>query len=246
MSSGSLTRELAKKILPHSAQEFYRAWRKLSEMKDAHTLVRLGPVHFQPLEWELQQVRQYIKSKVLNAGCGNRDLGDTLRGCGASEIINYDIESSIPGAIRGSLTETPFASGEFDTIICNAVLEHVPEIERVMQELTRVLKYGGYFVACVPFLQPYHRSPTDFRRYTGEGLEELGRLHGLRTVEILPVHSITQTLGWIAWEWAKEKGGWRAFGVYPIVWLSTRLFYKTDMRVRYNANGFQVIYTKEG
>ena len=246
MSSGGLTRELAKKILPHSAQEFYRAWRKLSEMEDAHTLVRLGPVHFQPLEWELQQVRQYIKGKVLNAGCGNRDLGDTLRGFGASEIINYDIESSIPGAIRGSLTETPFASGEFDTIICNAVLEHVPEIERVMKELTRVLKYGGYFVACVPFLQPYHRSPTDFRRYTGEGLEELGRLHGLRAVEILPVHSITQTLGWIAWEWAKEKGGWRAFGVYPIVWLSTRLFLKTDMRVRYNANTFQAIYTKEG
>lgn len=30
MSSGGLTRELAKKILPHSAQEFYRTWRKLS------------------------------------------------------------------------------------------------------------------------------------------------------------------------------------------------------------------------
>ena len=30
MSSGSLTRELAKKILPHSAQEFLRTWRKVT------------------------------------------------------------------------------------------------------------------------------------------------------------------------------------------------------------------------
>src|SRR5689334_6983429 len=123
---------------------------------DSHTLARIGPVHFQPLEWELQQIQKYIKGRVLNAGCGNRDIGGTLRGFGAGEIVNYDIKSNIPGAITGSLTETPFASGEFDTIICNAVLEHVPEIERVMRELTRVLKSRSYFVACVPFLQPYH------------------------------------------------------------------------------------------
>jgi hypothetical protein len=125
------------------------------------------------------------------------------------------------------------------------VLEHVPKIDRVMEELTRVLNYGGSFIACVPFLQPYHRDPTDFRRYTCEGLEEIGRFHGLKTVEILPVHTITQTLGWIAWEWAQEKGGWRAFGVYPIVWMSTRFFYKTDMRLKNNCSAFQVIYTKE-
>ena len=84
---------------------------------NAYQLVRMGPVHFQPLARELKQVCQYIRGKVLNAGCGNRDLGDILRSFGAGEIINYDIESSIPGAIRGSLTATPFALGEFDTII---------------------------------------------------------------------------------------------------------------------------------
>lgn len=192
----------------------------------------------------MQQVHKYCTGKVLNAGCGNRDLGDILRGFGAGEIVNYDIDSEIPGAVRGSLLQTPFADGEFDTIICNAVLEHVPEIDRVMRELTRVLKPGGYFVAAVPYLQPYHRNPTDFRRYTSEGLEEIGRLHGLRTVEILPLHSIAQTLGWIAWEWAKEKGGWRVAAVFPIVWLSTRLFHRTDMKLRRNANTFQAVYTK--
>jgi ubiquinone/menaquinone biosynthesis C-methylase UbiE len=138
----------------------------------------------------------------------------------------------------------PFSDDRFDSIICNAVLEHVPEIHRVMAELVRVLKPGGHLIAGVPYLQPYHCNPADFRRYTRDGLEELGRLHGLTTVEILPVHTIAQTLGWIAWEWAKEKGGWRPFVTYPIIWTTTRLFNRTDRRVLNNANTYQAVYTK--
>jgi SAM-dependent methyltransferase len=205
---------------------------------------RVGPVHFQPLEWELQQVERYVSGRVLNAGCGNRDIGSIVSQFGGSELVNYDIESTIPGAILGSLVDAPFPNDSFDTIVCNAVLEHVPAIERVMSELARVLKPGGYLIAGVPYLQPYHLNPTDFRRYTRDGLEELGQIHGLRTVEILPVHTIAQTLGWIAWEWAKEKAGWRPYVVYPLVWSATRLFNRTDLALRNNANTYQAIYTK--
>ena len=205
---------------------------------------RVGPVHFQPLEWELQQVERYVSGRVLNAGCGNRDIGSIVSRFGSSELVNYDIESTIPGAILGSLVDAPFPNDSFDSIVCNAVLEHVPAIDRVMSELARVLKPGGYLIAGVPYLQPYHLNPTDFRRYTRDGLEELGQIHGLRTVEILPVHTIAQTLGWIAWEWAKEKAGWRPYLVYPLVWSATRLFNRTDLALRNNANTYQAIYTK--
>jgi SAM-dependent methyltransferase len=205
---------------------------------------RAGPVHFQPLEWELEQVERYITGRVLNAGCGNRDILPIVSGFGGTELVNYDIESMIPGAVIGSLLEMPFPNDWFDSIVCNAVLEHVPEVDRVMAELVRVLKPGGHLIAGVPYLQPYHLNPTDFRRYTRDGLEELGRLHGLTTVAIFPVHTIAQTLGWIAWEWAKEKGGWRPFVAYPIIWTSTRLFNRTDRRVQNNANTYQAVYTK--
>ncbi len=204
----------------------------------------VGPVHFQPLDSELEQVRHYIGGMTLNAGCGERDISAILVGFGAESVVNYDIQPGISGAITGSLAKMPFAPDSFDTIFCNAVLEHVPAIDRVMQELTRVLKPGGMMIVSIPFLQPYHQCPTDFRRYTREGLVELGELHGLTCKEILPVHSITQTLGWIAWEWAKEKGRLRMVLVFPLVWLSTRLFYKTDPAVQNNANTYQVIYTR--
>jgi SAM-dependent methyltransferase len=216
----------------------------LAVKANSYQLARVGPVHFQPLQWELEQVQPYIDGKLLNAGCGNRDISEIVKGFGAKEVVNYDIESTIPGAIIGSLVETPFETDSFDCIICNAVLEHVPAIDKVMSELARVLKPGGHFIAGVPYLQPYHLNPTDFRRYTRDGLAEIGEMHGLKTVEVLPVHTIAQTLGWIAWEWAKEKGGWRPYVTYPIVWTATRLFHKTDLALKNNANTFQIIYTK--
>lgn len=212
--------------------------------KDSSRLARVGPVHFQPLAQELAQVERYFRGRVLNAGCGNRDITGIAALAHADDVVNYDLQSTIPGAVLGPLTRTPFADSEFDTILVNAVLEHVPDIDGVMRELARILRAGGHLIAAVPYLQPYHPDPTDFRRYTREGLEELGASHGLRTVEILPVHTIWQTFGWIAWRWALEKRGLRPFVVYPFVWLTTRLFNRTDMRLMNNANTFQAVYTR--
>ena len=213
-------------------------------MEDTNKLSRNGPVHFQSLEMELDQVKQHFSGQTLNAGCGNRDISAILLNLGADHVVNYDIESSIPNAQIGPLKETPFSSGQFDTIFCNAVLEHVPEVSKVMTEMVRILKPDGKIIAAIPFLQPFHLAPTDYRRYTRDGLVELGQMHDLRHLEIIPVHNITQTLGWIAWEWAKEKGRLQKILVYPLIWLSTRVFYKTDFSVTNNANAYQIVFAK--
>lgn len=216
----------------------------LTVTANSYQLARVGPVHFQPLERELAQVARYFHGKVLNAGCGNRDISGIVMAGDRGAVVNYDMRSTIPGAILGSLNEMPFADEEFDTIVCNGVLEHVSDVDSVMRELARTLKPGGYLIASVPYLQPYHKDPSDFRRYTRDGLKELGAMHGLETVDVLPLHTVWQTIGWIAWEWAVEKGGWRKPVVYPAVWLTTRLFNRTDTRLWNNANTFQAIYTK--
>ncbi len=205
---------------------------------------RIGPVHFQPLENELQALNGYLLGRLLNAGCGNRNIDSTLVELGAKSVVNFDLESEIPGAVLGSLTKLPFDTGYFDTVLSNAVLEHVPTIDRVMSELVRVLNPGGFLIVAIPFLQPFHADPWDYRRYTQVGLLELADLHDLEVVNILPVHTIAQTLGWIAWEWAQEKGGWRPAVCYPIIWLATRLFNRTDTKLFKNANTYQAIYRK--
>lgn len=213
-------------------------------MKTSPDFIRSGPVHFQSLERELSPISGYVSGRFLNAGCGNRDLLSWLAQLGVKEIVNYDIASDIPGAVIGSLDQLPFRDESFDTILCNAVLEHVSHPQRVVGELARVLKQGGHAVLTVPFLQPYHECPHDFTRYTVEGLTALGQGAGLRVVVVNPVHSTAQTIGWILWEIAKEKGQMMRAILWPFLFAWSRLSHQTDHRIRRNANAFQIVFVK--
>src|SRR6187551_833147 len=129
-------------------------------------LVRVGPVHFQSLEQEIETVVRYLSGRILNAGCGRCDLTAYLRSNGVSVITRYDIASDEPDVILGPLESMPFADESFDSALCNVALEHVVDAERAIRELARVVRKGGHVVVAVPFLQPYHPSPGDSRRYS--------------------------------------------------------------------------------
>jgi len=209
------------------------------------TATRVGPVHFQSLEQELGPVSQYLSGHLLNAGCGSRDVSSYLLSNGVSKITNYDIASTDAEVVVGPLESMPFEDATFDSILCNAVLEHVPDAEQAIRELTRVVKPNGHIVVAVPFLQPFHAAPKDFRRYTADGLADLGYRAGLEIVSLLPVHSLAQTIGWILWEYAQEKGGaLRIKLAWAIAYFTTRLWNRTDPAITKNANTFQAVFQR--
>jgi SAM-dependent methyltransferase len=214
-------------------------------MSGGPRFTRSGPVHFQPLERELAPVTRYFRGRMLNAGCGDRDISAWLATLGIADLVNYDIASVLPDAVIGPLESLPFDDAGFDTILCNAVLEHVAKVDEVVAELARVLRPGGHAVIAVPFLQPYHECPTDFRRYTKDGLVALGGKAGLAAVEVNPVHSAAQTLGWILWEIAREKGRLMRALVWPLVFAWTRLSLGTDRRIVRNANTYQIVFRRD-
>jgi len=164
-----------------------------------------NPVIFQSLEEELAPTLKYISGSVLNAGCGSRDLTEFLMRNGATSVENCDIKTTIPNAIVADLTNIPRRNASYDTVICNAVLEHVQFPDKVMCELCRVLRPGGHLILCVPFMQPYHPTPTDYRRYSRQGILELARVRNFHAIEIFPVHSLSQTITWIWWTYLSEK-----------------------------------------
>jgi SAM-dependent methyltransferase len=208
-------------------------------------LVRVGPVHFQPLEEELEPVAAYLTGHMLDAGCGTRDIASYMRGKGVVRITRYDLESTDPDVVLGPLEAMPFSDASFDAALCNAVLEHVGDADRAIRELARVVRPGGHIVVAVPFLQPYHACPGDYRRFTADGLAQLGRAAGLEEVVILPVHSFAQTIGWMLWEYAQEKGGrLRRWAAWAIAYLATRVSYRTDDTLRRNANTFQAVFRR--
>jgi SAM-dependent methyltransferase len=213
-------------------------------MSGGRKFTRSGPVHFQPLERELAPVTRYFRGRLLNAGCGDRDISGWLSEQGVAEVANYDIASALPGAVIGPLERLPFPDSSFDTILCNAVLEHVEKIDAVVGELARVLRPGGHAVIAVPFLQPYHACPGDYRRYTKDGLAALGEAAGLAAIEVNPVHSAAQTVGWILWAIAEEKGRLMRAAVWPLVFAWTRLSLGTDPKIVRNANTYQIVFRR--
>lgn len=203
----------------------------------------IHPIRFQSLDRELQPVARYLSGRILNAGSGSRDITNFLHRNGVTDLTSYDISSDDPGVILGPIEAMPFEDASFDSALCNAVLEHIIDPERAMAELARVVRKGGHIVATVPFLQPYHPCPGDYRRYTADGLAQLGRNAGLELLELLPVHSIAQTLGWIIWEYAREKGGLlRKGAAWLIAFVMTSLSTRTDRKVLKNANTVQAVF----
>jgi SAM-dependent methyltransferase len=81
----------------------------------------------------------------------------------APEPVLRDRFANVPGVryVGGDLTaqfgpeeidvtQLRFADESFDAVVCNHVLEHVPNDRRAMHELARVLKPGGWAVLQVP------------------------------------------------------------------------------------------------
>ncbi|MDC6365984.1 MULTISPECIES: class I SAM-dependent methyltransferase [Flavobacteriaceae] len=52
--------------------------------------------------------------------------------------------------VKADICDLPFEDNTFDVILCNHVLEHIPNDTKAMQELFRVMKPGGWGIFQIP------------------------------------------------------------------------------------------------
>lgn len=71
----------------------------------------------------------------------------------------------------------------FDLIICNQVFEHISSPFDSAVAVALLLAPGGLLFFTAPFMEPYHRMPGDFFRYTFDGARTLFERAGLEVVE---------------------------------------------------------------
>jgi SAM-dependent methyltransferase len=153
---------------------------------------------------EIGAWRPFLKGRVLNAGCGDRDLSPWVDG----EVVNQDIPGGLHNAnvhIHSPLMSIPVKDGHFDVVFCNAVLEHVEDPRACVFEFHRVLRSGGYLYLCVPFMQPEHPDPSDFQRLPRQGLAKLVADSGFAVERIEAIHSVYHTLGWLIERWLTSR-----------------------------------------
>jgi ubiquinone/menaquinone biosynthesis C-methylase UbiE len=52
--------------------------------------------------------------------------------------------------VKADICNLPFENNSFDVILCNHVLEHIPDDTKAMSEIYRILKPGGWAVLQIP------------------------------------------------------------------------------------------------
>ena len=77
--------------------------------------------------------------------------------------------------VKADICHLPFDEDTFDVILCNHVLEHIPDDAKAMQELYRVMKPGGWGIFQIP--QDLKREQT-FEDNTITDRKERARIFG--------------------------------------------------------------------
>ena len=78
-----------------------------------------------------------------------------------------------------NILSLPFEDGAFDAIVSDQVLEHIEGAPQLaVDELFRVLKLQGIALQTTCFINPVHKNPGDYWRFTPDALALLTREHG--------------------------------------------------------------------
>jgi SAM-dependent methyltransferase len=114
---------------------------------------------------------------------GAKNYGDTqdLRSVfqGRGEYIGADIEAGqgvdviLDLSLPFAEVDNILAGRRFGTIFCLSVLEHCRQPFAMAENLTRLLRPGGKLCIAVPFTYHFHAYPSDYWRFTHEGVKIL-------------------------------------------------------------------------
>lgn len=113
------------------------------------------PIYINKLEIVDEYLAKYTPryGKILDAGCGEGVLVDKYAKQGW-DIVGMDKNYASKTVIQGSLTDIPFESQTFETVMCLDVLEHLTFQDQIkaLSELRRVTKSYGTLIVSVPNL----------------------------------------------------------------------------------------------
>lgn len=136
-----------------------------------------------------------------------------------AKVITANISTEKGTDIVCDAVRLPLADASFDAVICAEVLEHVPEPEKILSEINRVLSPGGRVYITAPFLFPIHADPHDYRRYTAFCWRHMLAGVGLHPEEIIAQGTFWCVLIDMLRMWLYKKVPFKVlrYGLYAII-----------------------------
>jgi len=140
-------------------------------------------------------IKQYASGSLIDVGCGTSQYkGFILRNSSVVEYVALDREKRAEIDILGDAYNIP-RHGEFDTVLCTSVLEHLEEPVLALEEMNKALRPGGHIILTTNFIWHIHEEPRDFFRYTEYGLRYILERSGYEIVDLEPITGFWVTFG---------------------------------------------------
>lgn len=166
--------------------------------------------------------------RILDLGCGSGFYADALRAAGA-RVVPMDLgrwqATSLPaGLVISDALALCFADGAFDGVFCSNLLEHTPDPERLLAEVERVLRPGGWaWVSWCNWYSPWGGHEIVPLHYLGPrpGLWLWRRLFG-EPPRNVPFESLWPTRIGQVLRMVRRRGGLRLLDARPRYYPSQR------------------------
>jgi ubiquinone/menaquinone biosynthesis C-methylase UbiE len=137
---------------PKLVERQYATEAGLATRREAQLRFREGPNTF---DLALALVVRVRPAKMLEVGCGMGVFAERVAAETGGEVVATDlsprmVELSLERGLDARLADVqalPFGDGEFDCAAANWMLYHVPDLDRALGELRRVVRLGGTLVA---------------------------------------------------------------------------------------------------
>src|SRR3989344_3908004 len=107
----------------------------------------------------LRELEKFLKKYATNARVLDVGSGGSAYDKFFPNRVTVDIDPARNPDIVADAHHLPFKDGEFETILCTEVLEHIENPFEVEKEFWRVLKPGGQLILSTRFIFPIHDAP---------------------------------------------------------------------------------------
>lgn len=190
------------------------------------------------IENSLKKILPGLCGVLLDVGCGQMPYKPILTSP-ESKVIKYigldqknnEIHKNKPD-ITWKDGKIPLDDNSVDCAVATEVFEHCPEPDKVIGEISRVLKPEGLLFFTVPFLWPLHEAPYDEYRYTPFSITRILKQNGFSDIDLKPLGGWDASLAQILGLWVRRRpmNRWKRFFLSVLLIPFISILYRLDKK----------------
>jgi SAM-dependent methyltransferase len=137
-----------------------------------------------------RKLKSYCHGRIIDLGSGPSPYYEIISSPDTSYVA-MDRITELPrpetrniSRFSGDLYSLPLHDQTVDTVFCSQVLSQIPDPDRAIQEMARVLRPRGSLIISVPSNSPILCEPADYYRFTPEAIKTIVERKGLKSREV--------------------------------------------------------------